>query len=566
MENEIVSALTGHFPALAGKAAVAAPLRVTVDWMEPSLLDQALRFCHDDLGLTNGHNVIGTDEGDDLGLLYMISGAENVVVTLRARVPKADPRVPSYSGLYRSFLLFERELSDLFGVVVVGLPEGPRYPLPDTWPRDQWPLRKEWNPADRQPALQAEKPADDPSREAKEDHLVTVPIGPQHPSLDEPGSFTITLEGERVRGAQIEIGYNHRGLEKACESRTYVQDLYIIERVCGICSHAHTTAYCMAVEQLARVEAPPRAQYIRLIVAELERLHSHLLWLGVAGHEVGFDTLFMLSWRDRESVLDLMAVLGGNRINYGINCLGGVRRDIDAKLADAILRTMDELEKEIVNFIKIATTEATLRARLKGVGRLSREDCLLYGAKGPVARAAGINDDIRAIEPYGAYREIAVRVVTDEHADVYGRTKVRLKEMLESIRLIREAVERVPQGELAVRVPRRIPAGEPLVRVEAPRGEDMHFVRANGTDMPDRIRVRAPSECNWHGMQHMLEGGYLSDVPITIAAIDPCYSCTDRAITLNGDGDRRVIDWKALRRHGIEWYAAHGVDVTKVKL
>lgn len=566
MENELVQALVAQFPELEGKARVARPMRVAVDVLEQPLFLRVIRYCHDALGLTQGHNIVGTDEGDDLGFLYILSGAEHVLVSLHTRAPKTDPRVLSLCDLYPSFILFERELSDLFGAIVEGLPAGPRYPLPDNWPRDQWPLRKEWNPAGLQAALDATVPADEPPRESGDENLVTVPIGPQHPSLDEPGSFTITLEGERVRGAQIEIGYNHRGLEKTCESRTYVQDLYIIERVCGICSHAHTTAYCMAVEGLAGVEAPPRAQYVRLIAAELERLHSHLLWLGVAGHEVGFDTLFMLSWRDRESVLDLMAVLGGNRINYGINCLGGVRRDIDGKLASDILRTMDELEKEIVNFIKIATTEATLRARLKNVGRLSREDCLLYGAKGPVARAAGINDDIRAIEPYGAYRDIAVQVVTDEHADVYGRTKVRLREMLESIRLIREAVARLPAGELAVRVPRRIPAGEILVRVEAPRGEDMHYVRANGADMPDRIRVRAPSECNWHGMQHMLEGGYLSDVPITIAAIDPCYSCTDRAIVLQGEGNGRVIDWKALREHGIAWYAARGVDCTKVKL
>ena len=564
MENEIVKALTERFPDV--KASVVAPMRVTVERMEQPLFLQVIRYCHDELGLTQGHNIVGTDEGDDVGFLYMISGAENVVVTLKTAAPKTDPRVPSLSELYLSFVLFERELADLFGAIVEGLPEGQRYPLPDNWPRDQWPLRKEWKPEGLQAAMDAAKPAEPPKEEKSAANLVTVPIGPQHPSLDEPGSFIITLEGERVRGAQIEIGYNHRGLEKACESRTYIQDLYIIERVCGICSHAHTTAYCMAVEQLAHVEAPPRAQHIRLIAAELERLHSHLLWLGVAGHEVGFDTLFMLSWRDREAVLDLLAVLGGNRINYGINCLGGVRRDIDDALATDIRKTLDTLEKEIDNFIRIATTEATLRARLKGVGVLSKEDCLLYGAKGPVSRAAGIDDDVRVIEPYGAYREIPVNVATSTQADVYGRTKVRLKETLESIRLIREALSRMPAGDLTVRVPRRIPAGEALVRVEAPRGEDMHYVRSNGTDMPDRIRVRAPSECNWHGMQHMLEGGYLADVPITIAAIDPCYSCTDRAITLDGNGDRRAIDWKTLRRHGIDFYAARGVDPARIKL
>ncbi len=565
MENEIVQALIGRFAELEGRVSVPRPLRVSVDWMTRDTFVPVIGFLHDELHLTRGHNIVGTDEGDDLGLIYLISGAEHVIVSLHVRVPKADPRILTMTGLYRSFTLFERELCDLFGAVVEGLPEGRRYPLPDNWPRDQWPLRKEWDPNGLESAMRT--PAPEPThRSALENNLVTVPIGPQHPSLDEPGSFAITLEGERVRGAEIEIGYNHRGLEKACENRTYVQDLYIIERVCGICSHAHTTAYCMAVEELAHVEAPPRAQYIRLIAAELERLHSHLLWLGVAGHEIGFDTLFMLAWRDRESVLDVMAVLGGNRINYGVNCLGGVRRDIDTAMAAEIRKVMDFLEKEIGGFIDIASSNPSRMARRWGGGGLCRADSLLYGAMGPVARASGIADDVRVIEPYGAYREVQAHTVTDEHADVFGRTVVRLKEMLESIRLIREALGRMPAGELTVRVPRRIPAGEAIVRVEAPRGEDIHFVRSNGTDKPDRIRVRAPSECNWHGMQHMLEGGYLSDVPITIAAIDPCYSCTDRAITLRGADGATVTDWAALRAHGIEWYAARGVDVTRVKL
>jgi NADH-quinone oxidoreductase subunit D len=375
-----------------------------------------------------------------------------------------------------------------------------------------------------------------------------------------------------VQGAVIGIGYNHRGLEKACESRTYIQDLYLIERVCGICSHAHTTAYCMGIEQLAGIAIPPRAEYIRLIAAELERLHSHLLWLGVAGHEIGFDTLFMLTWRDRERVLELLAVFGGNRINYGINCLGGVRRDIDEALSKDILDAMDYLDKEILYYIDIAQTDTTLQARLSGVGVLSADECKYFGAVGPVARAAGIVDDIRNIEPYGAYRDVRVNVITDTHADVFGRTVVRLLEMRESIRLIRTAIAQLPEGPISVKMPRRIPAGEAIIRVEAPRGEDIHFIRSNGTDMPERVRVRAPTECNWHGMQHMLRGGYLSDVPITIAAIDPCYSCTDRAIVLGGSPDAASglnggpTDWKTLRAHGIDFYRARGIDFTKVKI
>lgn len=394
----------------------------------------------------------------------------------------------------------------------------------------------------------------------RSDHKVVLPIGPQHPSLKEPGSFKITLVGEKVERAVVEIGYNHRGVEKACESRTYIQDLYIIERVCGICSHAHTSCFCQAFEDMAGLEVPRRAYYIRGIVGELERLHSHLLWLGVAAHEIGFDTLFMYTWRDRELVLDLLAKIGGNRVNYGVNTFGGVRRDLEPELLQDILGVCTQLEEKISYYAELAMTETTLIARLKGIGVLTPADVQRFSAVGPVARAAGILDDIRVVEPYGVYREIAVNAITDDHCDVYGRTLVRVKEMLESIRLIRVMIKEIPEGPISVRAPRKLPAGETLRRVEAPRGENIHYIRSNGSDMPDRVRVRAPSEANWHGMSYMLEGFQLADVPIIIAAIDPCYSCTDRAIRLFGDGDGQIASWDQIRTFGIEQYKKNGID------
>jgi NADH-quinone oxidoreductase subunit D len=399
----------------------------------------------------------------------------------------------------------------------------------------------------------------------KNNNNIVFPIGPQHPSLDEPSCFNITLEGEKVINAVIGVGYNHRGLEKTCESKTYIQDLYIIERVCGICSHAHSTAFCMAIEELAGVSISKRAEYIRAIVAELERLHSHLLWLGVACHEIGFDTMFMYTWRNREKVLDILASVGGNRVNYGVNTIGGVRRDLDESINADMLKTMDALEEEIKYYADVATTETTLISRLKGIGRLSHEDVIKFGAVGPVARAAGVEDDIRVTEPYGAYKEIPVHIVTDTNADVYGRTVVRIREMQESINIIRFCINNLPDGPLTVRVPRRVPAGEVITRVEAPRGEDIHYIRSNGTDIPDRVRVRAPTEANWHGVKHMLEGGYLADVPITIAAIDPCYSCTDRGTIVKSESGIREMDWRAMRQYGIDWYKKQGIDLTALK-
>jgi Ni,Fe-hydrogenase III large subunit len=391
---------------------------------------------------------------------------------------------------------------------------------------------------------------------------VIIPVGPQHPALKEPASFFLSLDGERVIGATVNLGYNHRGIEKACEQRTFIQDIYLIERICGICSHSHSTAFIQAIEELAGAEIPKRAAYIRMLVGELERIHSHFLWMGVAGHEVGFDTLFMYSWRDRELVLDLLQMLTGNRVNYGINTIGGVRRDITSEEIAQIRQTVGVLEERTKYYIDIVTKEKTLIARFFNVGRLTKEEALQYGATGPVARAADIPRDIRKDDPYAAYGEIPFDVVTDTHADVFGRAVVRVKELMESYKIIRFILDHLPDGPITVKVPRKIPAGEALSRYEAPRGEDVHYVRSNGTEIPERVKVRAPTMANAASVAHMLKGGYLADVSIVIAAIDPCFSCTDRMIRIRDikRGDESTMDWPTLRDYSIGWYRQNGVD------
>jgi len=391
---------------------------------------------------------------------------------------------------------------------------------------------------------------------------ISIPIGPQHPALKEPAAFTLLLEGEKVAAANVALGYNHRGIEKACEERSYIQDIYLIERVCGICSHSHATCFIQAVEEIAGVQIPVRASYLRTLIAELERVHSHLLWLGVAGHEIGFDTLFMYSWRDREIVMDILAQLTGNRVNYSINTIGGVRRDITALQIDDVLKAVDALEERTKYYIELATQEQTLIGRLINVGRLSLEDALRFDTTGPTARAAGVDRDVRRDDPYASYADLEFSVITDDHADVYGRTLVRVKELMESYKMIRQILKKLPDGPIVAKVPRRIPAGEALSRYEAPRGEDVHYVRANGTEKPERVKVRAPTLANLTAISHMIEGGYLADVPIVIAAIDPCFSCTDRAILLknSGTGSESVLDWQMLHDYSIDWYRNRGLD------
>src|SRR5512140_3040217 len=288
----------------------------------------------------------------------------------------------------------------------------------------------------------------------------TIPIGPQHPALKEPGNFQFVVDGEVVTAAYVRLGYAHRGIEKAAEERNYVQDLYLLERVCGICSHIHAMAYSLAVEQLANVQVPPRAQAIRVLVAELERIHSHFLWMGVSAHEAGFDTLFMYSWRDRERVMDILESLTGNRVNYSANILGGVKFDVSAAQADSILLGLDYLEQRAHHYLNVLRTDAMFLQRTRGIGVMTRAQAEVMGAVGPTARASNVPRDLRVTAPYAAYPQFPVKMVLDTRGDLEARFEVRLLDLFESIRLIRRILDELPEGELSAHMPRRIPAGE----------------------------------------------------------------------------------------------------------
>jgi NADH-quinone oxidoreductase subunit D len=333
-----------------------------------------------------------------------------------------------------------------------------------------------------------------------------------------------------------------------------VQDIYLLERICGICSHSHATAFVLGVEKLAKVTVPPRAQAMRTLFLELERVHSHLLWLGVAAHEGGFDTLFMYSWRDRETVMDILENLSGNRVNYSANILGGVKYDLDQKQADEIRKGIDYLEERTKYYLNVVTTDETFLGRTRHIGTMTYEQAVALDAIGPTARASGLARDVRVDSPYAAYADFPVNLVTETQCDLLGRFVVRIRELFESYRLIREIIEHMPVGELTTHVPRRIPEGEAISRVEAPRGELFYFLKSNGSDKPERVKVRTPSLCNWASVTHLAIGHNLADMPMMLAGIDPCFSCNDRSVTVRKAGDSQVWSWDELRRYGIEYY------------
>jgi NADH-quinone oxidoreductase subunit D len=388
----------------------------------------------------------------------------------------------------------------------------------------------------------------------------TIPIGPQHPALKEPGHFQFTVDGEVVTSAYVRLGYAHRGIEKAAEERTWIQNLYLIERICGICSHIHAMAYCLAVESLANVEAPPRAQAIRVLVAELERIHSHFLWIGVSAHEAGFETLFMYSWRDRETVMDLLEGLTGNRVNYSANLLGGVKFDLDQAQMDSIRKGLDFLEERTHHYLDVISHDSTFLQRTRGIGVMTSAQAEVMGAVGPTARASNVKRDLRVEAPYSAYKNFPVQVALDTRGDLEARFEVRLKELFESIRLIRQILDNLPEGELVARIPRRIPAGESVVRLEAPRGEVYYFVKSNGSDKPERLKVRTPTICNLTSVIRLAVGHQLADVPMILAGIDPCFSCNDRMVQLRdaNSGSQKMMTWEQLRQHGIDFYWSAG--------
>jgi ech hydrogenase subunit E len=484
-------------------------------------------------------------EANQLEALYHVcEGA--AITTLRVRLPRQGGVLPSVHSLHPNAMFYERELIEMFGLTVTGLADTSHLFLPDGWPDGVYPLLKDVDAH----AAAARVTASEPPEPGVRDGRFIVPVGPQHPALKEPGHFEFAVDGELVTGATVRLGYVHRGIERCCEAQNYTQNLYLVERVCGICSHSHANAYVLGVEQLAKVPAPPRAQAIRQLVACLERIHSHLLWLGVASYEAGFDTLLMYSWRDREIVMDILEQLTGNRVNYSANVLGGVKFDVSPAAAQAMRRGMDKVEERVRHYLDVVTMDASFLGRSRGIGNTSKEEADAWELVGPTARAAGVTRDVRVDAPYGAYPQFPVKPSVDTVGDLAARFKVRMEETLESVRVVRAILDGLPEGELTAKMPRRIPAGETISRFEAPRGELMYYIKSNGTDKPERVKIRTPSLCNWIFVLKKAVGSQMADVPPLLAGIDPCFSCNDRTVVIRRPRQApEVMSWEALRRY-----------------
>jgi ech hydrogenase subunit E len=353
-----------------------------------------------------------------------------------------------------------------------------------------------------------------------------IPFGPQHPVLPEPIHLDLVLEDEKVVEAIPSIGYIHRGLELLTSKNEFTEMVYVAERICGICSFIHGMGYCQAVEEVMNLQVPPRGVYLRTIWSELSRIHSHLLWLGLAADAFGFENLFMQCWRVRELVLDIFEETTGGRVIFGVCKVGGVKRDIDKDTLQKISGVLDSINKDLRETTNVFIKDSSVKHRLCGVGVLSKEDAYNLGAVGPMLRASGHSLDTRS-NGYAAYKDLSFQPATHHDGDCYARSAVRIEEIFQSIFMIKEAITKIPDSPVDIKVV-GAPQGESFMRLEQPRGEVMYYIRGNGTRFLERFRVRTPTFANIAPLVQILKGCDLADVATIVLTIDPCISCTER--------------------------------------
>ncbi|MFC2149620.1 nickel-dependent hydrogenase large subunit [Candidatus Auribacterota bacterium] len=353
-----------------------------------------------------------------------------------------------------------------------------------------------------------------------------IPFGPQHPVLPEPIHLDLVLEDEKVVEAIPSIGFIHRGLEKLVEKKDFQEFSYVAERICGICSFIHGMTYCIAVEEIMKIDVPKRAHYLRVIWSELSRIHSHLMWLGFNSDAFGFENLFMNSWRLREKILDIIEETTGGRVIFGSCKIGGTRKDIDSTALRGIVEKLKKYSSEIKEITDVFLNDSSVKHRLVGTGVLSKEDAYHLGTVGPTLRASGVSIDMRKLG-YAAYDDIEFEPVIETAGDSYARCAVRIKEIFASIDMIARAADKIPEGPIETKV-KGTPDGEYFARTEQPRGEVIYHAKANGSKFLQRLRVRTPTFTNVPALVKVLQGCELADVPVLILTIDPCISCMER--------------------------------------
>ncbi|MCH1917936.1 hydrogenase large subunit [Shewanella sp. A3A] len=461
--------------------------------------------------------------------------------------PAVTPRVPAA-------VWGEREVRDMYGLRPVGLADERRLVLPDDWPENLYPLRKDSMDYRQRPAPTTDDETYPFLNELGSDKNRIVPIGPLHVTSDEPGHFRLFVDGERIVDADYRLFYVHRGMEKLAESRMgYNEVTFLSDRVCGICGFAHSTAYSTSVENSLGIKVPARAQMIRSILLEVERLHSHLLNLGLSCHFTGFDSGFMQFFRVREVSMKMAEVLTGSRKTYGLNLIGGVRRDL---LKDDMITTRklaQEMRREVNDLVDVLLSTPNMEQRTVGVGRLDPQIARDFSNVGPMVRASGHARDARFDHSFVGYGLLPMEVHSEQGCDVLSRVKVRINEVYTSLNMIDYGLDNLPGGPLQVDGFTYKPHKFALGFTEAPRGDDVHWSMTGDNQKLFRWRCRAATYANWTTLRYMLRGNTVSDAPLIIGSLDPCYSCTDRVTFVDvNKRTSKTVPYKEVERYGIE--------------
>ncbi len=418
----------------------------------------------------------------------------------------------------------ERELNDLSGISAQGHPDLRRLILADDWPEGVYPLREDFD-FENKPA-----PAPGVAHSAKPLPASTtlLPLGSFFAQKETTAYFNLFIYGEKVVDVDYRGFSNYRGLEKMADSLLdYNQIPFVAERICACCGFAHSTCYCQAIEAAAHLEVPLRAQFIRTMLLETERLYSHALWLASLCNMEGHKGLFISCCSLQQSILELSQVLTGKRIIFDMNIIGGVKRDIPKKSRSHLSKVLDQTEKQLKRILGELQGELSLFSRLKMISTLPSNDAHRFCVLGPTARASGIAIDVRADHPYAAYKTLPIKPICRSEGDTLARTSVRLEEMNQSLLLIRETLEKMPEGEIscaAVEIP---PNTETLAAVESPRGEMVHYILTGEGNRPLRWKIKTATFSNLQAIPVMLRGTNIADARISITSIDPCFSCIE---------------------------------------
>ncbi|EMD0829534.1 hydrogenase large subunit [Morganella morganii] len=478
---------------------------------------------------------------------------EKCWVTVKAYVSPITQEFPSVTPRVPAAVWGEREIRDMYGLRPVGLPDERRLVLPDDWPDDLYPLRKDTMDYRQRPAPTTDTETYEFINDSKKDARV-VPIGPLHITSDEPGHFRLFVDGERIVDADYRMFYVHRGMEKLAETRMgYNEVTFLSDRVCGICGFTHSVAYTTSVENALGIYVPQRAHTIRSVLLEVERLHSHLLNIGLASHFTGFDTGFMQFFRVREKSMTMAELLTGARKTYGTNLIGGVRRDFLKEQRVKTIQLVREMRADVTQLVDMLLSTPNMEQRTVGVGRLEPQVARDYSPVGPMIRASGFKRDVRFDHPFADYGNLPKTLFTMDGCDVYSRVMVRVKETLDSLAMIEYALDNMPEGPILTEGFTYQPHKFALGYTEAPRGEDIHWSMLGDNQKLFRWRCRAATYANWPVLRYMLQGNTVSDAPLIIGSLDPCYSCTDR-VTLVDVKKRKAktVAYKEIEQYSID--------------